>query len=217
MTISARRAWIAASSFLFVATPAAAQSGASWAVGDSTVTTITFSGAAPPPVRIDRSAEEMARLFKSACIDTGGTEAGIDAAMASGRLPLVRTTFRAAATRKDPAYSLPLWSGPGVVVARTDGFPSVPEAQCNATFLPLTAPRDSELVDAMTAALAAPPSNVAEAVKRNGKRNKHFSPRWVIAGESGAPLVVTAVAMRANRFTPGDHVLIAVRPAPAQR
>lgn len=216
MTISASRIAIAAAASLLLASPAWAQSGASWAVSDSTVTTITFSGEDPPPVRLDRTPEEMARLFKAACLDTGGTEAGIDAAAAPGRVALVRTTFRAAATRKTPAYSIPLWSGPGVVVARTDGFPTVPEAQCNATFLPLTGPRNLELVDAMTLVLGAPPSNAEEGVRRNGKR-KRFSPRWIIDEESGASFVVTAVAMRASRFTPGDHVLIAVRPAPAQR
>ena len=207
---------LAAASCL-LATPALAQGGASWAVGDGTVTTITYAGAPLAPPQLHRTPEEMALLFKSACLDTGGTEAGIDAAVASGRLQLVGSTFSVPATRKRPAYAIRFWSAPGVVVARTDGFPLVKEAQCNATFNPPGGPRNAELADAVTDVLAAPPANAAEAVKRNGKRNKDFTPRWVVAGEEGKPRVVTAVAMRANRFNPADHVLIAVRPDPAER
>ena len=186
-------------------------------MGDGAVTTITYSGAPLPPPRLDRSPEEMALLFKAACIDTGGTEAGIDAAVASGRLKLVGSTFTVPATRKKPGYAIRFWTGPGVVVARTDGFPLVKEAQCNATFNPVAGPRNDALAEAVTAVLATPPANVSEAVKRNGKRNKDFTPRWIVAGEAGESRVVTAVAMRANRFSPGDHVLIAARPEPAKR
>ena len=217
MKISTPSIAIAAAASSLLGTPASAQGGASWAVGDSAVTTITYAGAPLAPPQLDRSPEEMALLFRAACIETGGTEAGIDAAVASGRLQLVGSTFKVPATKKKPAYSIRFWTAPGVVVARTDGFPEVEEAQCNATFNPPAGPRNAELADAVTAVLAAPPANASEAVKKNGKRNKGFTPRWIVAGQPGESKVVTAVAMRANRFTPGDHVLIAIRPEPARR
>ncbi len=194
-----------------VAWPAAGQSGASWATGDTAITTLGFVGAGPPPVRADRSPEEMARLFKTACLDTGGEAEAIDTAVADGRLPLVATVFNVAATKKRPAFQLRLWSGPGVVVTRTDGFYAVPEAQCNATFHILTVPTNAALTEGMTKVLGAPPYNIAEAVKKNGKPDKRFVPLWTRSEGSNPPVVINGIAMRGGRFTI-DQVLMAARP-----
>lgn len=191
--------------------PAAAQLGASWATGDTAITTLGFAGVASSPVRADRSTEEMARLFKAACLDTGGRAEAIDAAVADGRLALVGTNFTVTATKKRPELKLRLWSGPGIVIARTDGFRDVPEAQCSASFHPLTHPTSAALTEGMTAVLGAP-SNAAEAVKENGKRAKRYVPLWTLSDGAGAPVIVNGISMRGGRFT-ADSVLMAARAA----
>jgi hypothetical protein len=192
--------------------PAAAQMGASWATGDTAITTLGFGvDAPPPPVRADRSTEAMAQLFKAACLDTGGREEAIDAAVAAGKLALVGTNFTVIATRKRPELKLRLWSGPGIVIARTDGFPDVPEAQCSASFHPLTHPTSLALTEGMTKVLGAP-SNASEAIRKNGKRAKRFVPLWTLSDGSGAPVIVNGIAMRGGRFT-ANSVLMAARAA----
>src|SRR5688572_13703574 len=110
MKISAPHIAITAAASCLLATPALAQGGASWAVGDGAVTTITYAGVPLAPRPLDRTPEDMALLFKSACLDTGGTEAGIDAAVASGRLQLVGSTFTVPASKRKPAYSIRIWT-----------------------------------------------------------------------------------------------------------
>jgi len=191
--------------------PAAAQMGASWATGDTAITTIVFAGANRLPARADRSPEEMARLFKTACLDTGGRAEAIDSAVADGRLALAGTNFTVTATKKRPELKLRLWSGPGIVVARTDGFYAVREAQCSASFHPLTHPTSAALTEGMTKVLG-PPSNAAEAVRKNGKRAKRFVPLWNWSEGSSPPVIVNGIAMRGGRFS-ADSVLMAARAA----
>ncbi|MET1110524.1 MAG: hypothetical protein ABWX67_03255 [Allosphingosinicella sp.] len=191
--------------------PAAAQMGARWATGDTAITTLGFGGADPPPVRADRSTEDMARLFKTACLDTGGRTEAIDAAVADGRLALVGINFTVTATKKRPELKLRLWRGPGIVIARTDGFSDVREAQCSASFHPLTHPTSMALTEGMTKVLGAP-SNAAEATGKNGKRAKRYVPIWTLSDGAGAPVIVNGIAMRGGRFT-ADSVLMAARAA----
>jgi hypothetical protein len=138
----------------------------------------------------------------------------IDGGVADGRLALVGSTVAVNGSKKQPPIQLRLWSGPGVVVARTDGFFAVREAQCNATFYPLTLPDRAVLTEAMTRILGAPPSNAAKAVKKDGKPDKRFAPLWTLSEGSGPPLTVSGIAMRGNQYMPGNRVFMAVRPAP---
>ncbi len=205
-------ALIAAVGAVGAAGPAAAQNGASWAVGDSGVTTILLSGANQQPVRADRTPEEMASLFKAACLDSGGRPEAIDSAVAEGKLRLAGSTVTVNGSKKRPPVQVRLWSGPGVVVAWSDGFFAMREAQCNATFHPITLPTDESVAEALAKVLGGAPINAGEAVKKNGKPDKGFVPRWTWSEGSNAPVTVNGFAMRGNRYAPGDKVLMAARP-----
>ena len=188
---------------------ASAQEGASWATGDGAMTTLMFGGGSGlPPTPAAMAPEDMARLFKRICLDTNGDPAAIDAAAAAASPALTAAPMKVSAGKNKPEIQLHLWRGPGVVVAQTDGFFAVQDAQCNITFYPTALPDRSSLATALGAAIGTEPSNAADAVKK-GKPNKHYLPIWVVG--TAPPRRVSAVAMRGNQYTPGDRVLFAAR------
>jgi hypothetical protein len=206
------RAAVGTIALLCLAGPGAAQSGASWAVGDTAIMTIAFGGIdRSTPVPMDMSTEDMARLFKTMCLDTGGDPAAMAAAAERGLPDLRSAPVRVKDGKKEPYVELRLWRGPGVVIAQTDGFRSVPEAQCNATFYPVTMPNRAALTSALAAAIGAPPGNLAEATKRNGKPQKRYVPLWTIKQGSNPARTVNAIPMPVSRFTLIPTILIAVR------
>jgi hypothetical protein len=210
--VKAARAGVAAVVALSLSSLAAAQNGASWASGDSAVTTLMIGGYNdPPPPPQPYAPAEMAQLFKQVCLDTAGDPAAISAAVASGSLKLESVPVMLAAGKKSPAVAIPMWRGPGLVAAHTAGFASVREAQCNITFYPSALPDRSALAEAVSAAVGSAPVNAAEAIKKNGKPDKYYSPRWSFASGADA-FRVNAIVMKGNRYLPGDRVLIALRP-----
>jgi hypothetical protein len=208
----AARAAVGTIALLCLAGPGAAQSGASWAVGDTAIMTIAFGGIdMSTPVPMDMPTEDMARLFKTMCLDTGGDPAAM-AAAAERDLPGLRSApVTVKDGKKEPYVEIRLWRGPGVVVAQTDGFRSVPQAQCSATFYPVTMPNRAALTDALAAAIGALPGNAAEATKRNGKPDKSYVPLWTVAQGSNPARTVNAISMKAAQHTPISTILIAVR------
>lgn len=168
-----RTAWLRAAAAIALAGlagSAGAQDGASWATGDGAMTTLMFGGGSGlPPAPAAIAPDEMARLFKRLCLDTNGDPAAIDAAAAAVSPALTAAPMKVSAGKNKPEIQLHLWRGPGIVVAQTDGFFAVREAQCNITFYPTALPDAASLATALGAAIGTGPTNAAEAVKGNGK------------------------------------------------
>lgn len=158
---------------------------------------LTFSGPPPaPPAGVDRTPAEMAAQFTRLCVEAAADPAaeGLTAApyaSGGGRNPLV----------------LDIWRGEGLVLSRTEGFFAAPNAQCNAVFYVNTLPERQAVVDAVSAALGAQPSNAAQATRRNGRPNRNYVPQWSI----GAARVVVAHVGRGTGYMPGDRVHLSIR------
>jgi hypothetical protein len=205
MRLSSR--WTLGLAALGLAVPAAAQNGAMWVDPYGRMLSMQFAGGnGAPPVPHDRSATEMARLFKSICLGDGGFDAAATAAGLTGD-PI---TFPAG--KKAPPLVLNLWKGEGLVVSQTGGFFAAPNAQCNSVFYVTALPLQQEVMDALTAAIGAPPSNLAAAADKSGKPKKYYSPEWKLDGPDGGR-IVTAFVQKGDQSMPGARVHISVRAA----
>jgi hypothetical protein len=200
---------------LLAAAPAAAQDGAMWVGESGGMRSIIFrGGGGAPPAPMDRAAAEMARLFKALCLEGGGEPARFpEAATEAG---LKANPIQVAGNKKEGPATIDLWTGEGLVVSRTDGSYAAPVAQCNATFYVATLPDRQSVTDALSAAMASPPSNLAAAVDKKGKPRKYFVPEWRAVAPGGQ--VVTAFVAKGNRYMPGNRVQISIwapkKPAP---
>ena len=137
---------------LLAAAPAAAQNGAMWVDDHGRMTSYAFAGGSGmAPNAEARPTAELAGLFERVCLGGGAASAATDAAAKAAGL--VAAPFTLPGSRKAPPVTLDLWTGPGLVVSRTDGFLGSRSRQCNATFyLPVLPPRD-EHASAVAAAL----------------------------------------------------------------
>jgi hypothetical protein len=196
-----------------IAAPASAQNGAAWV--DSKGRLLTFlssDGLGEAPVERDRAPAEMAGLFKSLCLDSGGEPARIaPAAAAAG---LTSKALEPGGFKLDgfDAGAINVWNGNGVALSRTGGFPIVPNAQCNTTFYVPTLPVMPDVIAALTATLGAPPSNLADSMDKKGRPKKYFNPEWTVEGPSGPRIIFAAISAH-DRATPGNRVLISMRSA----
>lgn len=201
----------AALALLLPASPAFAQSGAMWTDPIGRMTRMEFVGgnrAAPDPR--DRSAAEMAVLFKSLCLDSGGDGPGLATAAAAAGLSAVPHTIPA--TKKAAPVTLGVWTGDGLTLSQTSGFFAVPTPQCNATFYVRALPERQAVTDALAAVIGAAPSNLASALDKKGRLKKFYNPIWSL--DSGAePRIVTAFVAKGYSGMPGDRVQISVRAA----
>jgi hypothetical protein len=191
------------------AMPAAAQSGAMWTDPLGRMLTFQFAGgsvASPAPA--DRPAAEMARLFKSICLDGNDAAAIGSAAIAAGLAANPQTV----PAGKKPPITLNLWTGSGLVVSQTDGFFAAPNAQCNTAFYVLNMPSREEVTDALAAAIGSPPSNLSAATDKSGKPRKYYAPEWRLDGADGGR-IVTAFVQKGDKYMPGDRVQISIRSA----
>lgn len=194
---------------MLAAAPAAAQNGAMWVNPSGQMMSIIFSGGGgAPPAPMDRSPEEMARLFKALCVDGSADPAGfLESARVAG---LQAAPIEVAGGKKTAPETIDLWGGAGMVVSRSEGNRSVPNAQCNATFYVSTLPERQAVTDAVAAAIGQPPSNLAAAVDKKGKPRKYFSPEWTMAEAAGGR-IVTAFVAKGNNYMPGNRVQISIR------
>jgi hypothetical protein len=204
-----RRAAVLA--MLLPASPTFAQSGAMWVDPLGRMMSMEFAGgnrAAPSPA--DRSAAEMARLFKSLCLDNWRDGPGLAAAAAAARLGAVHHTIPAG--KKAAPVTLGVWTGDGLTLSQTSGFFATPAVQCNATFYVRSLPERQAVTDALAAAIGAQPSNLASATDKKGRPKKHYHPEWTL-DPAGEPRVVTAFVAKGYSGMPGDRVQISVRAA----
>ncbi len=196
-------------SLIGIAAPAGAQNGAMWVDPYGRIVTLMFGGGggeAPAPA--DRSATEMAAMFKSLCLDTGGSDAAVAQAATAAGLTAVPHTIPG--SKKTGPITLGVWNGAGLALSRTDGFFAAPPAQCNASFyVPAMADRPA-VIGALSAAIGAEPSNAASAVDKKGKRKGNFAPEWTVEGASG-PRIVTVMVGKDSPSMPGNRVWFSVR------
>lgn len=190
---------------MLVAAPAAAQNGAMWVSPDGNLTSFIFrggDGATPPPM--DRAPAEMARLFKSLCVEGSADPASfVEAARATG---LQASPIELAGTKKRPPVTIDLWMADGLVLSRSEGHSAVPTPQCNATFYVSTLPDRQSVTDSVSALLGSAPSNIASAVDKKGKPKKYFDPEWTTGNG-----IVTAFVSKHDRYMPGNRVQISLR------
>ncbi|HEX8481889.1 MAG TPA: hypothetical protein VF650_08310 [Allosphingosinicella sp.] len=192
------------------AAPAGAQNGAMWVDQYGRMVSMQFAGGSDAPGPVDRSAAEMAALFKSLCLDGGGSENGL--ARAAKAADLFANPHVVPGSKKTGPITLEVWNGEGIAVSRTDGFFAARPAQCNATFYVSTLPDRTAVTSALSAAIGAEPSNLASAVDKKGKAKNDFTPEWTASGASG-PTIVTAMVGKGSRYMPGNRVQISVRAA----
>jgi hypothetical protein len=191
--------------------PAAAQNGAMWVDPFGRMMSMQFAGGGGmPPRPMDRTAAQMAALFETLCLETGGDPAQIAPAATSAGLDAA--PFTVPAGKKAAPISMNVWTGPGLALSQTGGFFAAPNAQCNATFYVANLPAGPELTAALTEAIGLAPSNSAKATDKNGKPRKNFSPEWTVTGPAGAQ-IVTAMIGRDSQYMPGSRVQISVRAA----
>jgi hypothetical protein len=204
------RARAVPAALLAIAVPAAAQNGAQWVDPYGRMTTLEFVGGrgAPPPP-LDRPAGEMARLFKSLCLDTGGSAAEMGAAARQAAFDAAPFTIPGG---KAGDVVLGVWRGEGAVLSQSDGFFAAPNAQCNVSFYVTTVPESASVTEALAAAIGSPPSNLADATDKKGRPKKYYSPEWTI-GEGAGARIVTAHVMKGSRTLPASRVQMSVRAA----
>lgn len=190
---------------ILAAAPAAAQNGAMWVNPSGGVRSFIFRGGdGQTPAPMDRAPAEMARLFKSLCID-GSAEPGRfpEAAEAAG---LQASPVELAGNKKSGPVTLDLWTAQGLVVSRSEGHNAVPTPQCNTTFYVATLPDRQAVTDVVSAAMGSAPSNLASSIDKKGKPKKYFTPEWTAGGR-----IVSADISKHNRYMPGNRVQISVR------
>lgn len=195
-----------------VSTTAAAQNGAVWLDDVGRMMTMQFAGGSgTPPDPIDRSPQQMVELFKALCVDTNGDPARIDLAAKAPNASLEAEPFTIAGTKKAPPLVLGIWRGQGIVLSRTDGFFAAPDAQCNTVFYVNVIPDRQSLTDALASSLGSAPTNVAKAMKKNGKPNNGYVPEWSVLSGTGTKQVIAAYVSKGSPYAPGNRVQIAIR------
>jgi hypothetical protein len=188
--------------------PASAQDGAMWLDDRGRMMSMQFGGpVAGAPAPLDRTPAAMAAQFKRLCLDTNGDPAAIAVAAERAEAKLASKPFELAAGKKAPPIKLDIWSGDGLVVARTAGFFAAPVAQCNAIFYVNSLPDAESVTAAVSALVGSPPTNAADATKKNGKPNKSYEPEWAV---TGGQIIVAHVA-KGNQYMPGNRVHLAIR------
>ncbi|ATY33639.1 hypothetical protein [Sphingomonas psychrotolerans] len=205
------RGLILSACFVALAFPgvASAQSGAMWTDDLGRMMSLDFAGgtATPPaPVAIEPAA--MTDLFKNVCVLGDARAVGVSKAAVAQSL----TPVQFAMGGKNPP-AIGLWRGEGVIISQADVFLGNKSPQCNATFYVAGLPAKDAVVSAMTAALGAPPANAAEAVGKNGKPAKWWTPEWSVTATDGTPLIAVAHITRGGRDMPGDRIQLSLRVA----
>lgn len=186
-----------------------AQSGAMWTDPYGRMMSMQFvSGNPVAPLPRDRSPAEMARLFQTLCLETGGDEARLAASATAAGLSAAPHTMPA--TKKAAQVTLGVWAGDGLIVSRTSGFSGAP-AQCNTTFYVRALPERQAVTDAVAAVIGRAPSNLASATDKRGRLKKFYNPEWLSA--VGEPRIVTAFVAKGYSGMPGDRVQISIRAA----
>lgn len=200
---------------MLAAAPAAAQNGAMWVSPSGHMRSIIFRGGGGfPPSPIDRAPAEMARLFKSLCLD--GSAEPVHFLESAREAGLQANPIEVAGTKKTGPVTIDLWNGEGLVVSRSEGHHTVPDAQCNATFYVSTLPDRQAVMDALSAVMGSTPSNLAAAVDKKGKPKKYFNPEWMAAAPAEAR-IVTAFVAKGDRYMPGNRVQISIRAPKANK
>ena len=194
-----------------LAGPALAQNGAMWVDEYGRMMSMQFTGAdAPAPQPHERSAAEMAALFKKVCLDTDGDPGRLGPAIVLAQAGLMPEPFTIPGGKKMQPVTLNIWRGRGAVVSQTGGFFASKVAQCNVVFYVDRLLPPAELTAALSQAFGAAPANAAAATKKNGKPNNNFVPEWA-AAIGGAPAVVVAHVAKGYSAMPGNRVQIAVK------
>jgi hypothetical protein len=190
---------------LAVAVPATAQNGANWSTGAGSITTIQFAGGSgSAPDAVARTPIEAAIAFKKWCLDSGG-----DPALAAAEFQDFGGAILPVSGGKDkPPAKLHIYNGPGAVVAQTDGFFAVPQAQCNVSFYVPALPDKAEMQEAVSALFATPPTNAADAVKKNGKPNKRYVPTWEVTDAKGNVRLITYSTLGSGFDAAGNRVML---------
>ncbi|HEX9946859.1 MAG TPA: hypothetical protein VGA98_04895 [Allosphingosinicella sp.] len=195
---------------LLPAFPAFAQSGAMWTDPYGRMMSMQFvSGNPVAPEPRDRSPAEMASLFRTLCLESGGDGARLAASAAAAGLGAVPHTIPA--TKKSAAVTLGVWTGGGLILSQTSGFFAAPNAQCNATFYVRSLPERQAVTDALAAVIGRPPSNLASATDKKGRLKKFYNPEW--SSQAGEPRIITAFVAKGYSGMPGDRVQISIRAA----
>jgi len=203
-----RRATVLA--VLLPASPAFAQSGAMWTDPLGRMMSMQFVAGNPvAPAPRDRSPAEMARLFRTLCLESGGDGARVAASAAAAGLTAVPHTIPA--SKKAAPVTLGVWAGEGLILSQTSGFFAAPDAQCNATFYVRALPERQAVTDALAAVIGRAPSNLASATDKKGRLKKFYNPEWLSA--VGEPRIVTAFVAKGYSGMPGDRVQISIRAA----
>lgn len=194
---------------LLPAFPALAQSGAMWTDPFGRRMSMQFvSGNPVAPAPRDRSPSEMASLFRTLCLETGGDGARLATSASAAGLSAAPHTMPA--TRKAAAVTLGVWTGEGLILSHSSGFPGA-TAQCNTTFYVRTLPERQSVTDALAAVIGRAPSNLASATDKRGRLKKSYNPEWLSA--TGEPRIVTAFVAKGYSGMPGDQVQISIRAA----
>jgi hypothetical protein len=191
---------------LLAAAPAIAQDGAMWVDERGRMMSLAFAGGSgrpPAPIAADPAA--MVALFKEACVVGAASAEGI-ATVAEARA-LSRMPFDTGG--KNP-MAAGVWTGAGVVVSQADTFLGNKGAQCNATFYVDALPPKDKVVEAMTAALGAAPSNADKAIDKKGRPAKWWDPQWTVTGVDGTPLTAVIFVAKGNEYMRGDRVQLSL-------
>lgn len=200
----------AALALIGFAVPAGAQSGATWVDAHGRMVSVQFAGSGDDPAPTDRPAAEMAAMFKGLCLDSGGGEEGLAKAATAAGLTANPHEVPSSPVMVDETIPLRVWTGEGLAVSRTDGFVGVRLAQCSATFYASTLPDRPAVMNALSEAIGAQPSNLAAATDKKGKPKNNYTPEWTVAGPSG-PRIVTALVVKNSQNVPGGRVQLSVR------
>jgi len=170
------------------------------------------------------SADEVAYFFRQACLDSKLDLAAVDAAVSGAKWPMKRSDVKIPFNRPEFDTPVPQWvgSGRGLTVApATYGIPTgsgfrVAGPQC--TFVSGTPSFDRQALEtALTNAIGTGPHNASEAVKKNGKPNKRYEPRWLWTGPNGVLQEVGFALIPSFGTSPGKLQVALIPPKPAKK
>jgi hypothetical protein len=191
---------------LLAAAPATAQNGAMWVDAQGRMMSLTFAGGSGlPPASAATDPAQMVALFKDVCV-AGSASAAAVAPAAEAR-SLTKVPFEMGGKNAPVAG---VWTGQGVVVSQADAFLGNKAAQCNATFFVDALPAKDKVVEAMTAALGAPPTNADKAIDKKGRPAKWWDPQWTVTAPDGSPLTAVIFVAKGNEYMRGDRVQLSL-------
>lgn len=202
---------------LLTASSVAAIPDAAWTDSAKRSVMLGFSGGSGQPPRAgSRTAADMAGAFKKLCWDTALDDVAIAKAAQAIGWGFNFEEVQVPNGRNKPPVDLVGWRADDAVLSITRGFSSAPNPQCNLRVFAADMPSEADMVAALNSVLGTP-TNIADAVRPDGRPNRRYEPEWLLSSSNGSERVAFVVnILTANSYTPVSSVHLALIERPSK-